>query len=117
MSSKRTMSLHHHHLVNPQRFLHSWPAGAFPDEHFEGAALPPVHKFPALFGVPEELSAQVYQGAVAQGLHDAAHLQYPGVVVMQIEDDLGTPEQIAERWAPCRIVSNVHTQSFCFQYI
>ena len=35
---------------------------------------------------------------------------------MQVEDNLGAPKEIAERWTPCRIVSNVHTQFFCFQF-
>ena len=34
---------------------------------------------------------------------------------MQIEDDLGAPEESAERWTPCRVVSNMHTQPFCSQ--
>ena len=35
---------------------------------------------------------------------------------MQVEDNLSTPEEIAERWTLCRVVSSGHTQSFCFQF-
>ena len=59
----------------------------------------------------------MYQGAIAQGLHDAAHLQYLGIVVMQVDDNLGTPEEHAERWTPSRIASDVHIQSFRFQVL
>ena len=34
-----------------------------------------------------------YERAQAQGLHDAACLQRTGLKVMQIQDDLGTPDQ------------------------
>ena len=61
------------------------------------------------------LRSSAYEGAQAQGLHDAAGLQRAGVIVVQIQDYLGAPDQERQIGTPHIVACHMNADAALLQ--